>query len=240
MRAPIALPRRPGSMPRPARLASRGFTLVEVLVALAIMAVLAALTWRGIDGMTRTQQASQAALERTARLGTVLQQWERDLQSVQTGAGVPALAFDGATLRLTRTTEGGLQLVAWSLRDGALWRWASAPLTRAADVQDKWFASQQLLGDEPGTLRVLGEVGQMQVYFYRNDAWTNAQSAGDVDDAANSSIVSGAPGGANPPATGAAGGPAPVIEQLPSGVRLQLSVSNGQLTRDVLLAGQGY
>jgi general secretion pathway protein J len=222
------------------------FTLVEVLVALAIMAVLAALTWRGIDGMTRTQEASQAALERTARLGTVLQQWERDLQSVQQGAGVPALAFDGATLRLTRTAETGVQLVAWTLRDGALWRWASTPLTRANELQEQWFRSQQLLGDEPGTLRVVGEVGQMQVYFYRNNAWTNAQSAGDVADPGRTSPpgpTPGAPGAPPPPAPGAsaAAGPAAAAgEVLPAGVRLQLSFSSGQLTRDVLLPGQGY
>ena len=33
--------------------AERGLTLVEVLVALSIMAVIAVLTWRGIDGMAR-------------------------------------------------------------------------------------------------------------------------------------------------------------------------------------------
>lgn len=221
-----------------------GFTLVEVLVALAIMAVLAALTWRGIDGMTRTQEASQAALERAARLGTVLQQWERDLQSVQQGAGVPALAFDGATLRLTRSTDTGVQLVAWSLRDGALWRWASVPVTRANEVQEQWFRSQQLLGDEPGTLRVVGEVGQMQVYFYRNNAWTNAQSAGDTSDPNTSSQPPAqTPVAAQPPASGAsapAARPTAASELLPAGVRLQLSFNNGQLTRDVLLAGQGY
>ncbi|MCE2658556.1 MAG: prepilin-type N-terminal cleavage/methylation domain-containing protein [Rubrivivax sp.] len=229
-------------MPRLRRHA-HGFTLVEVLVALAIMAVLAALTWRGIDGMTRSQEVSQAALERTTRLGTVLQQWERDLQAVQQGAGVPALAFDGATLRLTRTADSGLQLVAWSLRDGALWRWASAPLTRSADIQEQWFRSQQLLGDEPGTLRVLGEVGQMQVYFYRNNAWTNAQSAGDQDDTDNPNPPSGNPVTPQPPAGGASGpaaAPVSASEALPAGVRLQLSFSTGQLTRDVLLSGQGY
>jgi general secretion pathway protein J len=226
---------------RRGRRSLRGFTLVEVLVALSIMAVLAALTWRGIDGMVRAQQSSQAALDRTTRLGTVLQQWERDLQAVQQGTGVPALAFDGATLRLTRSTDNGVQMVAWTLRDGALWRWAGPPVTRAADVQEQWFRSQQLLGDEPGTLRVVGEVGQLQIYFYRNNAWTNAQSSGDAETpgtptAGDTPPAAPAPGGSNPPA----GQPAPASELLPSGVRLLLSFSSGQLTRDVLLAGQGY
>ena len=35
--------------------AQRGFTLIELLVALSIMAVMAVLSWRGLDGMTRTQ-----------------------------------------------------------------------------------------------------------------------------------------------------------------------------------------
>ena len=33
----------------------RGFTLIELLVALAAMAVMAGLSWRGLDGMLRAQ-----------------------------------------------------------------------------------------------------------------------------------------------------------------------------------------
>ena len=100
-------------------LTSRGFTLVEVLVALSIMATLAVLGWQGIDGIVRTRDASQASLERTLRLGTVLAQWEQDLASLQETDTVPALSYDGKTLRLTRRTDQGLQLVAWSLTDSA-------------------------------------------------------------------------------------------------------------------------
>ena len=37
----------------------RGFTLVELLVALMVMALLAVLSWRGLDGMTRAQTQTQ-------------------------------------------------------------------------------------------------------------------------------------------------------------------------------------
>ena len=37
----------------------RGFTLVELLVALTILSVIAVLSWRGIDSMTRAQQLTQ-------------------------------------------------------------------------------------------------------------------------------------------------------------------------------------
>ena len=33
----------------------RGFTLIELLVAVGLMALMATLSWRGIDGMTRAQ-----------------------------------------------------------------------------------------------------------------------------------------------------------------------------------------
>ena len=83
----------------------------------------------------------------------------------------------------------------------------------------------------------------MQVYFYRNNAWTNAQSAGDQDDTDNPNPPSGHPVTPQPPAGGASGpaaAPVSASEALPAGVRLQLSFSTGQLTRDVLLSGQGY
>lgn len=204
---------------RPHRCRSRpsGFTLVEVLVALVIMAVIAGMAWRGVDGMARARGASNDAVERTLRLSTALAQWEQDLLALHNGVVVPPLRFDGATLRLTRETEGGVALVAWSLREGAWWRWASPAVTKVTELQEHWLRSQQLLGNEPGTLKVVDDVSQVQVFFFRGNGWSNAQSAGDA---------------AAADGRGAAG------EQLPTGVRLVLGVGGNTLTRDIVLAPQ--
>ena len=204
--------RRPGS----------GFTLVEVLVGLAIMAVLAALAWRGVDGISRSRALSQESVERTLRLNTALAQWERDLLELEDTRIVQALAFDGATLRMTRRQEAGVQVVAWTLRQGAWWRWASAPVNKAAELRQQWLRSQQLLGDEPGTLRILQDASAAQVYFWRDSGWSNAQSTGDV--AAPSAPGASAPGAER--------------EKVPSGVRLVLTLATGTLTRDIVLAPQ--
>jgi general secretion pathway protein J len=196
-----------------------GFTLVEVLVALLIMAVLSTMAWQGIDGIVRARDASQAQMERTSRLNTVMAQWDQDLMSVHDTTAVPALAFDGATLRLVREAQGGVQLVAWSLQ-GTQWRrWAGPVVTRVSELQESWMRSQQLLGNEPGQLLLLDNVTEIQVYFFRGNGWSNAQSSGDT-------------------AQPAAGGSAPQRELLPSGVRLVLAFAEQRLTRDLVLAPQ--
>ena len=218
----------------------RGFTLVEVLVALTIMATLAAMAWQGVDAIVRTRDASGAVLESALRLDTVLAQWERDLAEVQDSGAVPAIGFDGATLRLTRQAEGGLQLVAWSLRQGAngagVWqRWAGPVVTREVDLQDSWLRSQQLLGNEPGQILALEGVAQWQLYFYRGNAWANAQSSADA----------APPVAADPVLAALAAATAGQSRRdlLPLGVRLVLRFDptsaqrsrTGTLTRDVAL-----
>lgn len=160
---------------------ARGFTLVEVLVAMAIMAIVAIMAWQGVDGIVRSRTASQDKLEQLLRVHTVLAQWEQDLTSLQdTGAAVPALAFDGARMTLTRRAPSGLQLVVWSLRSGTWMRWASPPVTTTRALQEHWLASQQFLGNEAGQLRALTGVSQWQVYFDHGDGLSNAQSTGDA------------------------------------------------------------
>ena len=71
-------------MRRPAlRRGSAGFTLVEVLVALVVMATMAAMAWRGIDALVRSRETAQGHLAQTARLQTVMAQWELDLRALQ-------------------------------------------------------------------------------------------------------------------------------------------------------------
>lgn len=210
-----------------------GFTLVEVLVALTIMAVLAGMAWQGIDGIARSRTLSNESMDRTLRLNTALAQWEQDLLAVRPTRDLPALRFDGANLRMTREAEQGMQVVVWTLRDGRWWRWAAPPVTRAAELQAQWQRSQQLLGTEPGTLQVLDGATSWQVYFFRNDAWTNAQSSGD--------LVTPSPAAAPAAAASGASAPAPAVapeEKLPGGVRSLLTLGEATLMRDIVLAPQ--
>jgi general secretion pathway protein J len=203
-----------------------GFTLIEVLVALLIMSVIAVLGWRGIDSMARSRDVAQAASERSLRLGTIVAQFEADLQAVQDTPTVPGLAFDGASLRMSRRTDAGLQIVVWSLREGVWQRWASPSTTRVAGLQESWLASQQLQGQEQQQIRLLDGATGWQIYFYREGAWTNAQSSGDLVAAASPA------GGATP------GTPQARRERLPTGVRLMIDLPEGRLTRDVALGPQ--
>jgi general secretion pathway protein J len=212
------------------RVDCKGFTLVEVLVAMTVMAIMAVMAWQGVDGIVRARNASQARLEQTLRLNTVIAQWDQDLASIQdTGGTIPTSpTCDGASVRLTRRTPEGIQVVAWSLRpsdSGSTWiRWASPAATTVAALQDNWFRSLQLQGDEPGSLRTLTGLSAWQVYFYRDNAWTNCQSSADV-------AIAPVPGASAPTVTRAV---------RPNGVRVVLSFApgsglNGDLTRDTLL-----
>ena len=53
--------------PRFSAAPTRGFTLIELLVAISIMALMAILGWRGLDGMSRAQVATPNALDAPRR-----------------------------------------------------------------------------------------------------------------------------------------------------------------------------
>ena len=207
--------------------AETGFTLVEVMVALLIMAILTTMAWQGIDGLVRAREGAQRSGEAALRLGTVLSQWEQDLTQVQQSNAAPGLKFDGASLRMTRRGPGGIQLVVWTLQNGSWYRWAAPPVTRIQDLQEWWIRSQQWSAIQGDALKMLEQVESQQIYFFRGNSWSNAQSTGDIEQPPA------------PPETPGSGVPPPPIggenEALPSGVRLVLKLPTGLLTRDLMV-----
>lgn len=189
--------------------ATRGFTLVEVLVALTIMAVIALLSWRGIDGMLRAQDATQRYTDEVLAVQAGLGQWRADLDAMMSWPapaptpGVPApppgaalqrsLAWDGSTLRITRTSAGepgaGLRVIAWSRRptSGQWQRWQSAPLSSQAAWAAAWDAAaawgqsgSSTTGALPGGAQAVSVAAALdwQLYYFRNNAWTSPLSSG--------------------------------------------------------------
>ncbi|KJS68000.1 MAG: hypothetical protein JM57_10900 [Comamonadaceae bacterium BICA1-1] len=134
---------------------ARGLTLIELLVALTILSALALFSWRGLDGMSRTESHTRTHTQGWLQWQTALAQWSTDLNHLHESTVVPALSFDGQLLRLVRTDphaspgqEPGLVVVAWALIPAsaeapAHWsRWVSPPVTQQPDLLRAWQAAQ--------------------------------------------------------------------------------------------------
>jgi general secretion pathway protein J len=202
-----------------------GFTLIELLVAITIMSLLALLSWRSLDGMTRTQTYTQERADALMRLQAGLGQWVADLDAVIDTGEVTALSFDGQVLRLTRRDSAerelhspGIRVVAWTRQSsgastGQWARWESPALVRRDELARAWQRAEEWGRrgvSNPGagdTSIALFPIDQWQLYYHRGEAWTNPQA----------SVGNESTGGE-------------VVERssLPNGVRLVLTLSSGQ------------
>ena len=204
-----------------------GFTLVEVMVALLIMAILAAMAFRGVDALVHAKDAALASTDRTLKLNTGMSQFEYDMSQVIDSKVLPqAIMFDGATLRVARRTPDGVQLVLWTLQDRRWQRWASAPNIHMSDLTDAWMRSQQWTAISANAVTVLENVDDFQVYVCNPAAagttgcsWNNVQSTQGANVQASPTPPGSPP--VNPPAAVQA-----------NAIKIQLKIADGELTRE--------
>ena len=167
--------------------ASKGFTLIEVLVASAILALMALISWRGLDGMFKTQSALQKRGDATQTLQMGLAQWRVDLDNIMILQGTPALDWDGRVLRITRQhsqdPKAGVQVVAWTLGNGQWTRWQSEPLMQNDEWTQAWRQAQTwalTAGNVSGNTAqevLIHPVRAWQIYYHRDGAWSNPLSS---------------------------------------------------------------
>ncbi|WP_432729903.1 PulJ/GspJ family protein [Variovorax sp. W6] len=210
---------------------ARGFTLIELLVAIAVMALLSLVSWRGLDSMSRATTQNQQRADAVLTLQATLAQWGADLDAVTTLAQTRPIDWDGRVLRLTRrgsdNTAPSVQVVAWTLKsgpDGVRWRrWQSLPFTTRGEWQQAWnlasaWAQDGGAGSNGGYSDVpLVPANSWQIFFFRDNSWVPA-----------SQLPVTQPNPNNP------SGP---IVAMPDGVRLVITLPPGEglsgtLTRD--------
>jgi general secretion pathway protein J len=201
-----------------------GFTLIELLVALAVMSMLAILSWRSIDGMNRTQTLTQQRADELLRLQAALGQWNADLDAVVNTDELNPLEFDGKLLRMTRRDSGesslsspGVRVVAWSRLNradapGAQWmRWQSAPVQRRDELAEAWQRAAEWgesgAADGRDSAVALAGIDQWQLFYHRGETWGNSLSSVGNESAGVLTVSEGS---------------------IPNGVRLVLTLTPGQ------------
>jgi general secretion pathway protein J len=199
-----------------------GFTLIEVLVAITVMALMSLMAWRGLDGMLRSQSGLQSRADEVRTLQAGLAQWQTDLDQMAELNDKPSWLWDGKVLRLTRranASEEAIQVVAWTWRSdagnpaGGDWqRWQSAPLTSQAAWRQAWGTAEQW-SQSPNDDSRAGQVqihplSGWQIFVHRGGSWANPLSS-DVVAVGNTNAPTAKPG------------------TPPDGVRLILSLPQG-------------
>jgi general secretion pathway protein J len=187
----------------------RGFTLVELLVAIWIMSVVAIIAWRGLSALVATRDRLGPEADEVRALLIGFGQMELDLAHTLSPALVP-LKFpavsvqivDGApTLQILRFSEplpdgaSAMQEVTYAAIDGSLLRRCTPPAR----------SLQAVLASTPSTVRLIPGVASMQLRVWRaNEGW----------------VV-----------------PAPDDPTVPSGLEVVVTRSDGTTLRRVLLVG---
>lgn len=214
------------------RIYIKGFTLVELLVALAAMALLSIMSWRGIDAMLRAQEVTRAQGDQHVIMQTVLAQWNTDLNALMPLQGRQVLSWDGQVLRLTRKTsaaiDNGALVVAWSRRnvDGQQqWvRWQSLPARTISEWNEAWSQAAQWgrnpSSDQMRRETVLLPLDLWRVYYYRSNAWTNPLSS-DQSSASGNNASSSNSGSSTMPT-------------VPDGIRIELTLPAGRALNGVM------
>ncbi len=129
---------------------STGFTLLELLVALAVFSILSLISYQGLGQFLSTQQYLEQQENQLRRLQLTLQRLETDLQQaiarpIRNEFGDTQAAFigDRQGLRFSRSglanyrqeKRSDLQRLAWFVEEGSLYRGDWQVLDRAQDSQ---------------------------------------------------------------------------------------------------------
>lgn len=150
---------------------SRGFTLLELLVAVAILAVVAVLSWRGLDAIARGRDSISRSMADERVFAELFDQMRIDARLAVSDdeTGGSAIAADSSGLQIVRSypvvagQAPRLEVVRYHVADGLVIRYASPPIGNFSQLR------RTMRRGEDGTwssVALMNGVGAIQVRMY--------------------------------------------------------------------------
>ena len=163
-----------------------GFTLVELLVAITILAIVAVLGWRGLDGIVRARIALTNNLDQTRAMQLTFAQMQSDCSRVIAPTLLPQhppVIADQGRLRMVRYVYGEdqptrLQVVTYRVREGRLTRRESVATRDLAVLDFAWQAA----GNDSDAVEALvlqSDVTAMNMRIWQDKGWRTPPGPGE-------------------------------------------------------------
>ena len=142
------------------RYSPRGFTLLELLVAITVLSIVSMIAWRGLDSLVATRERLEPEVDDVRSLLTAFGQMERDLTQVTNPAFLGlttsplniGVADGGQVIELARVASPvadratEVQTVFYRVVDGTLVRQATPPLPAFDRANAENFETARLMG----------------------------------------------------------------------------------------------
>ncbi len=158
----------------------RGFTLIELLVAIAVLAIIAVMGWRGLDSIIRARVGLNHELEQSRGAQISFVQLENDCAHLVSESMLPRRenirAFDQQLILIRTVYEDNqaskLQVVAYRVKDGVFTRRESIPTRELTVLDSDWQRAVGGVDDMPIVVLQNDVTGfQMRTWNYDENTW---------------------------------------------------------------------
>jgi|GEM_PF-168973 len=178
-----------------------GLTLIELLVAISVLAFVAVLGWRGLDGIVRARIGLTGSMEQTRGMQLAFAQMQSDCSHIATPDLLPGrapLAAEQGRLLMVRTVFADnqptrLQVITYRVRDGVLSRRESTATRDLKELDSLWQAASNDTDPNPSVALQEG-VASMSMRLWSNK--TNSWQLPGANGVQAGTAAANAPGGA--------------------------------------------
>lgn len=205
-----------------------GLTLIELLVAISVLAFVAVLGWRGLDSIVRARVALTNDLEQTRGMQLAFAQMQNDFAKIATDSSVPdrvPLMIDRDRVILIRKVyaenqPSRLQVITYQVKDSVLTRRESEATRDLTELEQLWTAAETDSGTGQDVALQSG-VAAMTMRLWDANGWGAANT--NPGASATPNVASIRPGAPPPAGTPAPGAP-PQISKQPAPTGLQVAL----------------